>query len=91
MSIQPHNQAQSNDQAGLWKKLTGVFTNHPASIGESYFEHQLKALSFSVRLLVMSLAALLHAVIPALCKDTARLRIAALHEELQSRAAPKSD
>jgi len=82
---------QSNNQTGLCKQLTGVFTNHPTSIGESYIEHALKALSFSVRLLVMALAALLHAIIPALCKDTARLRIAALHEELQSRAAPKSD
>src|SRR5580698_5382994 len=42
-----------------------LFLSHPASVGESYFEHQRVALSFALPLLGAGLTALAHAVIPA--------------------------
>lgn len=48
-----------------------LFLHHPNSVGESYFGHMRFALGFSARLLVAAMAALAHALIPALCQTTA--------------------
>ena len=42
------------------------FTDHPASVGETYFEHLLAAATFSIRLLIASITCLIHAVLPFL-------------------------
>jgi len=68
------------------QKLRNVFLTHPESVGESYLEHQRAALTFAFILAVTALAALIHAIVPALCETTARRRIAALHERLQARS-----
>ena len=44
-----------------------LFTEHPESVGESYFEHMGVALSFAGPLLTAGRAALGHAVLPFLC------------------------
>jgi len=59
-----------------------LFLDHPASMGESYFEHQRQAVSFAGPLLLAGFACLLHAVIPGLCERTASRRIAILHERM---------
>ncbi len=68
------------------KRLRAPFVDHPSSIGEGYFEHFFNAMRFAVILSSIAAAAVVHAIIPSLCQSTARLRIAALHEELQSRS-----
>ena len=40
--------------------LTRLFRDHPAKVGETYFEHMAFALGFSVRLFRAAFAALLH-------------------------------
>lgn len=40
------------------------FTEHPASVGESYFQHMAVASSFAVCMLAAGLACLVHAVLP---------------------------
>jgi len=40
------------------------FTEHPASVGETYLEHMGMALSFSGALALAAAACLLHAVLP---------------------------
>jgi len=62
-----------------------AFTAHPAEVGESYLEHLAFALRFSTRLFRAGAAALLHALIPALCETTASDEIKALHAELTAR------
>jgi hypothetical protein len=62
-----------------------LFTGHPASVGESYFQHQRIALSFAVPLLGAGLAATLHAVVPGLCERTAGDIIRKLHARLEQR------
>jgi len=47
-----------------------LFTAHPASVDETYFDHLLVAMSFSLRMFFASLACLVHAVLPFLFVKT---------------------
>lgn len=51
--------------------IARVFTDHPASVNETYFGHMKFAFGFAFWLGIAALAALIHAVIPALCETTA--------------------
>lgn len=58
------------------------FTEHPASVGESYLEHMGVAFSFGGRLLAAGLACLLHGIFPFLFTRTGSRTIIALHQEM---------
>jgi Family of unknown function (DUF6356) len=58
------------------------FTDHPASVGESYLEHMQKALCFGFRLLAAGGACLVHAFLPFLCVKTGSRAIAELNERM---------
>jgi hypothetical protein len=58
------------------------FTDHPASVGESYTEHMGQAASFGFRLLFAGAACLVHAVLPFLCVKTGSRAIAELNERM---------
>jgi hypothetical protein len=62
-----------------------LFTEHPESVGESYFEHMGVALSFAGPLLTAGLAALVHAVLPFLCVTTASGTVKQLHARMVNR------
>ena len=62
-----------------------LFLSHPQQVGESYFQHQRVALSFALPLLGAGLAAIAHAVVPALCERTAGDVIRRLHDRLETR------
>ncbi len=55
------------------------FTEHPASVGESYPEHLRVATGFGVRMIAGGVAAVLHGVFPFLFKTTGSRTIEALH------------
>ncbi len=61
-----------------------LFTDHPASVGENYFEHLFAALSFSGGLLIAALVCLVHALLPFLFVKTGSLRITGLYEQMVS-------
>ncbi|OED40708.1 hypothetical protein AB833_11665 [Chromatiales bacterium (ex Bugula neritina AB1)] len=61
------------------------FSNHPASVGESYFEHMRFACWFSLQLLVAGGAALVHAIIPPLFEHTAGNRVRRLFNTIEKR------
>jgi hypothetical protein len=65
--------------------LTRVFLEHPASVNESYFQHMRFALGFAGRLALAAGAALVHALIPALCETTASGIVRKLHARLGAR------
>lgn len=65
--------------------LTRVFLNHPASVGESYFQHAAFAFGFSGRLFAAAGAALVHAVIPCLFEKTASRMIGELYTKTHNR------
>ena len=47
-----------------------IFFDHPAEIGEGYFEHQKNAFKISIKLLKLSMIVTIHAIFPCLFTDT---------------------
>jgi len=68
--------------------ITRPFTEHPASVGESYGEHMGQALYFGCRMFFAGLACLIHGVLPFLFVRTGSRAIAELNERMISRRAP---
>lgn len=50
--------------------MKNVFTEHPHSIGESYFQHLFFALKFGSTMVLGGLACIVHAIFPFCCKKT---------------------
>lgn len=65
-------------------RLGSLFTDHPASVGESYIEHMGTALSFGVPMVLAGLACLMHGLLPFLFKKTGSAVITTLHERMVS-------
>ena len=65
--------------------LKRLFTEHPDSVGESYFEHMAVALSFAGPLLAAGGAALVHAFLPFLFLTTASTTVKRLHARMTGR------
>ena len=61
-----------------------IFNDHPASVGETYFEHLLMAGGFSMRMIGAGLACLVHALLPCLFVRTGSRQIMMLHERMVS-------
>ncbi len=59
-----------------------LFTEHPNSVGETYFEHMASAVSFSARMFVGAICCLLHAVFPFICVRAGSGIIAELHDRM---------
>lgn len=47
-----------------------LFTDHPASVGETYFQHMKHASTYGFNMLFGGFACLIHAVFPFICKST---------------------
>lgn len=62
-----------------------LFTDHPASVNETFLQHMRFAFGFSFWLGVASMAALVHAFIPALCQTTASKILKHLHARIMAR------
>ncbi|MBB2973587.1 DUF6356 family protein [Mesorhizobium sp. RMAD-H1] len=66
-------------------RITRLFTDHPASVDETYFEHMAFAAGFSVKLFAAAFAAMIHAVLPFLFEKTASGIIRTLYERTHNR------
>jgi hypothetical protein len=62
------------------KKLS--FTEHPASVGENYFQHLGRASGFAVSMIGGGLACLVHAILPFLFTHTGSGIIATLYTQM---------
>ena len=58
------------------------FTEHPATVGETYAQHFQSALGFSISMIGGGLACLVHAVFPFLFETTGSATIRSLHERM---------
>jgi hypothetical protein len=63
--------------------IATLFTDHPAAVNETFLQHMRFALGFSLG--VASMAALVHAIIPALCETTASRILKRLHAKIMAR------
>jgi len=64
--------------------VTRRFTEHPASVEETYAEHFKVAVGFARTLAVAAGAAAVHAIVPAWCERSASRRIVELHEQIST-------
>lgn len=62
--------------------LTRKFTQHPASVGESYSEHLVTAMSFSLQLFKAAIVCGIHAILPFLFEKTGSDCIRCLHDRM---------
>ena len=65
--------------------IARLFTDHPRSVDETYLGHLRFALGFAFWLGLAALAALVHALVPALCETTASRILARLHARVSER------
>lgn len=63
---------------------------HPKAVGETYFEHQRMALSFSASLFKAAAACFIHALVPGLFQTTGSRTIASLNERMTVRRVPQT-
>jgi hypothetical protein len=59
-----------------------AFTEHPESVGETYWQHMGAALSFAFPLALAAVASLVHSFLPFLCVKTASSRVTQLHDRM---------
>jgi hypothetical protein len=60
------------------------FTDHPASVNETYFQHMGQAFGFGRHMLVAALACFVHGLFPWLCLTRGSDTIRALHHRMVS-------
>ena len=65
--------------------INTLFRDHPATVDETYFGHMRFALGFAFWLGVAAMAAIVHAIIPALCETTASRILTRLHNRITAR------
>ena len=66
-------------------RMKNIFTEHPHSIGESYFEHFCFAFKFGAQMVIGGLACILNAIFPFLFKKTASNYLLKMTHEFVSR------
>jgi hypothetical protein len=62
--------------------LKRLFTEHPASVGETYFEHLCTALGFATQMMLGAVACFLHALFPFAFRRTGSECIEQLHDRM---------
>lgn len=69
-----------------------AFTEHPESVGETYFEHMGVASWFAMNMLVAGLACLIHAILPFAFQKTGSEKIKLLYDRMVAhrRRAPQA-
>lgn len=67
-------------------ELRRHFTEHPASVGETYFEHMKVASGFARTLAKATVACTVHAIVPSMCEKTASTAIKELHARMTAGA-----
>ncbi len=67
-----------------------VFTTHPSSVGETYWQHFAFAIRVAISLVKAAFACLIHAVFPSLFQNTASSEIRKLYAGLDKRAVSSS-
>jgi hypothetical protein len=74
--------------------IARLFTEHPRSVGESYWQHMDSAMRFGSRMVLAGLACMLHGVFPFLFVKTGSNAVRTLHDRMvvsRRRAAIESE
>lgn len=60
--------------------MINLFTKHPRSVGETYFQHLLMASGFAAGMAVATFVCLVHAILPFMFEKTGSKMIAELYQ-----------
>ena len=71
-------------------RIARLFTDHPASVEETYFGHMAFAGWFASKLFMAAFAALIHALLPFLFETTASRIIRELYERTHNRGSNRT-
>ena len=77
--VQAHFQHPTGEFA---MSLKAKFTEHPATVGESYGEHFVSAMGFSLSMLRAAFCCAVHAILPFLFVKTGSECITELHDRM---------
>tara|TARA_B100000902_G_C27233105_1_gene875978 strand:+ start:228 stop:455 length:228 start_codon:yes stop_codon:yes gene_type:complete len=67
------------------KQLSKIFTHHPESNGETYFQHMRCASYYGFKMIVSGVAAIVHAILPFLFETAASDCAKMVNEEVNRR------
>ncbi len=59
-----------------------LFTQHPETVGETYFQHMYSAASFGVKMLVGAFCCFVHAILPFMFEKKGSEMITDLHDRM---------
>ncbi len=62
--------------------MKNAFTDHPATVGETYFEHMGSAIGFTLSMGIAFFCCLVHAFLPFLFEKTGSRIITELHDRM---------
>ena len=65
--------------------MINIFTNHPKEVGETYFQHMLSALRYSLTFLGLFLVVLIHSIFPFLFIKTASCVVQEMAKHMEER------
>lgn len=71
--------------------LRRLFTEHPAEVGESYFEHLRAAGTFGIRMIGGGIACVVHALVPGLFVTTGSGTVNRLYQQMVAKRAAKRE
>lgn len=71
--------------------LTRKFTEHPATVGESYGEHFVTAMGFGLALFKAACCCVVHAILPFAFEKTGSASISELHDRMVMNRKRKKD
>lgn len=69
-------------------KLMRCFTEHPASINETYTQHAKFAFGFGFRLIIGGIACCIHGLLPCLFKRTGSTTVIKMYQHLGENRRP---
>ncbi|MEM7696331.1 MAG: DUF6356 family protein [Pseudomonadota bacterium] len=70
--------------------MANLFTDHPRSVNETYFEHMGVATSFGSRMILAGLACLVHGFLPFLFTKTGSRTITTLYTKMTTARVRKA-
>jgi hypothetical protein len=62
--------------------LANKFNQHPATVGETYGQHFISAMGFSLSMIGAAFCCAVHAVLPFLCEKNGSEAITELHDRM---------
>ena len=72
-------------------KISKIFTQHPKSNGETYFEHMRCASYYGFRMVISGLAAIVHSVLPFIFETAASDCAKMVNKEVERRKLQSID